>query len=153
MPVDPKSLIALERIVDLKGTTKTEVLNEMIEAMATSPLVTDRDELRRKIFEREQTLSTGVGIGVALPHVKIKSVKDFVLTIGRCHRGVDFDALDGKPVHVLVMIGCNETQSGDFLKVMAKLVSRLKDDSLRRSILMAKSPEEIREIMIAAPLS
>jgi len=148
MAIKPDSLISLERITDLKGTKKEEVLDELIELLATSKLVTDREELRAKVFERERTVSTGVGYGIAVPHVKIPSIKGFVAAVGRSKAGVDFDSLDGAPTHIVVMIGCNNTQSGDFLKVLAQIVMRLRKPDLLQKISDAKSMEEIRDIFI-----
>ena len=148
MAIDPKDIITEDRIVDLKSQKKNEALDELIDLLATSPLVGDKKELREKICEREGTLSTGVGAGMAIPHVKIPSIKDFVAAIGRSEEGIDFDSLDGKPTHIIVMIGCNNTQSGDFLKVLARLVTRLKDPEVQNKIMSAKSPAEIRDFFV-----
>jgi fructose-specific phosphotransferase system IIA component len=149
MPPQLDQLIDPGRIVDLQASTKEEALRELVEVMASSTNVTDSTALLEKILEREKLISTGVGIGVALPHVKIPSVRDFVLAIGRSQRGLDFQSLDDKPVHIVVMIGANDSQSGEFLKLMAKIVLRLKDKEFRRRVLLAKNAEEIRELFIA----
>ncbi|MCX7963055.1 MAG: PTS sugar transporter subunit IIA [Candidatus Sumerlaea chitinivorans] len=142
-------MIDESRIVDLKATTKEEALRELVDVLATSPNVTDKDELLKAIFEREKVISTGVGIEVALPHVKIPSVKDFVIAIGRSHKGIDFDSLDDKPVYIIVMIGANDKQAGDFLKVLAQLVLKLKNKNFRKAVMFAKSPKRIRELFIS----
>ena len=149
MPIDPKSLISLDRITDLKSTRKEDVLNELVDLLASSPMVTDKEELRRKIFEREEAVSTGVGAGMAIPHVKIPSIKNFVAAIGRSKEGIDFESLDSQPTHIVVMIGCNSSQSADFLKVLARLVTRLKQPAVQKKILEADSPEEIRDLFIS----
>ncbi|GIX44749.1 MAG: PTS fructose transporter subunit IIA [Candidatus Sumerlaea sp.] len=136
--VDFSKMIDESRIVDLKATTKEEALRELVDVLATSPNVTDKDELLKAIFEREKVISTGVGIEVALPHVKIPSVKDFVIAIGRSHKGIDFDSLDDKPVYIIVMIGANDKQAGDFLKVLAQLVLKLKNKNFRKAVMFAK---------------
>jgi fructose-specific phosphotransferase system IIA component len=137
------------RIVDLRATTKEEALRELVDVLATSPNVTDKDDLLQAIFEREKVISTGVGIEVALPHVKIPSVKDFAVAIGRSHKGIDFDSLDEKPVYIIVMIGANEKQAGEFLKVLAKLVLKLKNHKFRKAVMFAKTPKQIRQLFIA----
>ncbi|AXA34803.1 MAG: PTS sugar transporter subunit IIA [Candidatus Hydrogenedentota bacterium] len=147
--VDFSKMIDESRIVDLKATTKEEALRELVDVLATSPNVTDKDELLKAIFEREKVISTGVGIEVALPHVKIPSVKDFVIAIGRSHKGIDFDSLDDKPVYIIVMIGANDKQAGDFLKVLAQLVLKLKNKNFRKAVMFAKSPKRIRELFIS----
>ncbi len=142
-------LIDISRIVDLQASTKEQALKELVGIMATSPNISNSKALLEKILEREKLISTGVGIGVALPHVKIPSVKDFVVAIGRSQRGIDFQSLDDKPVHIVVMIAANDSQSGEFLKLMAKIVLRLKDKEFRRRVLLAQGAEEIRSLFVA----
>lgn len=141
-------MIDESRIIDLKATTKDEALRELVEVLATSPDVTDKEELLNAIFEREKVISTGVGIEVALPHVKIPSVKNFVIAIGRSHKGIDFESLDDKPVYIVVMIGANDKQAGDFLKVLARLVLKLKNRNFRKQVMFAPNPKRIRELFI-----
>ncbi len=141
-------LIDEQRIVDLKAVTKEDALRELVNVLALSPEVTDAEELLTAIFEREKVISTGVGIEVALPHVKIPSVKNFVIAIGRSHKGIDFESLDDKPVYIVVMIGANDKQAGDFLKVLAKLVLKLKNRSFRKQVMFAKSPKRIKELFV-----
>jgi fructose-specific phosphotransferase system IIA component len=149
MPVDFAQILSPDRVVDLRREAKEDVLEELVTALATSPRVTDREELLRCILERERTLSTGVGIGVALPHVKIPSITDFVLAVGRSAKGVDFQSIDGQPAHIIVMIGCNDSQAGDYMKVLSRLVRALKDEGFRRQVLLAKSPQKVVELLVA----
>ncbi len=148
MTFNPEQAISTDRIVDLKSTRKSDVLDELIGLLATSDKVNDPVELKRKIYEREKTVSTGVGAGMAIPHVKIPSITDFVAAIGRSREGLQFDSLDGQSTHIVVMIGCNNTQSADFLKVLARLVTRLKDETIKRRIMDAETPEDIRSVFI-----
>jgi fructose-specific phosphotransferase system IIA component len=147
--IDFNKMIDESRIVDLTATTKEEALRELVDVLATSPDVTDKEELLQAIFEREKVISTGVGIEVALPHVKIPSVKNFVIAIGRSHKGIDFESLDDKPVYIIVMIGANDKQAGDFLKVLARLVLKLKNRSFRKQVMFANSPKRIKELFVS----
>src|SRR5688500_3892632 len=79
--IDFDKMLDESRIVDLKAGTKEEALRELVDVLATSPEVTDKDELLTAIFEREKVISTGVGIEVALPHVKISSVRNFAIAV------------------------------------------------------------------------
>ena len=147
--MDFLSMIREARFVDLKATSKEEALRELVEVLSHNPNVGNAEDFLKSIFEREKLISTGVGIGVALPHVKIPSVKDFVLAVGRSHRGLDFQSLDDKPVHLVAMIGASDKQSGEFLKVLARLVLQLKDKDFRREVMLAKSPEEVAKIFLS----
>lgn len=152
MPIDLNAAIDASRIIDLKSTDKEGALRELVEVIAKSSLVTDKEEFLRAIIERERIISTGVGIGVALPHVKIPSVKDFVIAIGRSHKGIEFQALDEKPVHIIVMIGASDRQSGEFLKVLAKFVLKLKEKEFRRELMLARDAEEIKEVFLSSDM-
>ena len=146
MPLDPKKMFHPERVIDLKGSTKESVLVELVEVVSLSPHVADKSDLLAKILEREKTLSTGVGMGLALPHVKIPTVRDFVIGVGRSATGVEFDSIDGKPVRLVVMIGCNEGQSTDYMKVLSRLVRYLKEVENQEKIMKAESPEAVVEL-------
>lgn len=150
--IDFDKMIDESRIVDLKAANKEDALRELVDVLATSADVSDRDELLHAIFEREKVISTGVGIEVALPHVKIPSVKNFVIAIGRSHKGIDFESLDEKPVYIVVMIGANDKQAGDFLKVLAKLVLKLKNRGFRKQVMFAKNPKRIKELFLSEEL-
>ncbi len=146
--IEFSKMIDESRIIDIKATTKEDALRELVDVLATSPEVTDREELLNAIFEREKVISTGVGIEVALPHVKISSVKNFVIAIGRSHKGIDFESLDDKPVYIVVMIGANDKQAGDFLKVLARLVLKLKNRNFRKQVMFAPNPKRIKELFV-----
>ncbi len=142
-------LLAPERIVDLKSTDKSGAISEMLDALALAPQVKDRKALEAAIRERESILSTGIGLGLAVPHAKIASVTDFVMALGRSRSGIDFDAIDGKPVHIAVMIGAHETQKDQYVRVLAKVAHLLKREEIRRKIISAEGPEEIYDLVRA----
>jgi fructose-specific phosphotransferase system IIA component len=147
--IDLEKMISEDRIVDLTATTKEEALRELVGVLATAPQVTDEAALLHAILEREKIISTGVGIEVAMPHAKIPSVSDFCVAIGRSAKGIDFDAIDDKPVHIIVMIGSNDKQIGDFLKVLALLVRRFKNKDFRRQIMFAKNPKKLKDLFLS----
>ena len=140
-------MITEERIVRLKSQDKEGVLRELCEAIAQAPEITDKEDFYRAIVEREKILSTGIGLGVAVPHAKIASVKDFVMAIGVSDDAIDFDALDGKPVHILVLIGASDAQKDLYVRVLAKVAMMLKNPEVRDRILKAREPSEIMDIL------
>jgi fructose-specific phosphotransferase system IIA component len=142
---DLAEMISEDRITDLQAQTKEEALRELVNLMATSKAVSDKDALLRAILEREKTLSTGVGIGVAVPHAMIPEVSDFVIAIGRSTKGIDFQALDEKPVNIIVMIAASDKHSrGEYLKVLARLMQKLRSKEFRRKVMFAKTPRDVR---------
>ena len=139
-------MLSKDRIIDLESKDKQGVLKELVEVIAVAEEVTDKDDFFISIMKREKIMSTGIGIGLAVPHVKIDSVKGFVMAIGRAKAGVDFDSIDGKPVHLVIMIGANTEQRDDYLKVLAKISLLLKDADFREKMLNAPSSEKVLEL-------
>ena len=140
------NFISVDRIKKLSSVNKKEALEEMVELIGISELITDKKEFLEKIIERENILSTGIGLGIAVPHVKLPSVKDFVIAIGVSKKGIQFDAIDARPVHIIVMIGASGRQGGEYIKVLAKIVLLLKNKEVRHKIVYANSSTEIYEI-------
>jgi len=136
-------MITENRIIDLKSDNKKDILKELVDVIATAPEVTDKDNFYLAVMKRESVLSTGIGIGLAVPHVNIDSVKDFVMAIGRKKSGVDFDSLNGKPVYLIVMVGANTSQHEDYLKILAKICMMFKDMRFREGVLEAATAKAI----------
>ena len=110
MTISLENIIPPERVVLLKAVTKDEALQELAAVISRAPEVADGRRLLRAILEREQIMSTGIGLGIAIPHAKIPEVRDFVVGLGKSDAGLEFNSLDGKPVHFVVMIAGPEDQ-------------------------------------------
>jgi mannitol/fructose-specific phosphotransferase system IIA component (Ntr-type) len=139
--------LSMDRIVFLEASDKAEALNQMVEAVCTSPAVTDGEGLRRAIFDREKILSTGIGLGVALPHAKIGSIADFVLAVGILREPIEYGALDDRPVQIIVMIAGPTQKQSDYLKILAQVTLSLKNRGLREALIAAKTPEEVMRVL------
>lgn len=131
----------------LSGTTKDAVIEELVELVSKSNMVTDRDALLADIKERENLVTTGVGYGVAFPHAKTKAVKGIVIAFGRSEAGVEFDAMDHKPVRLFYLIAAPEDAIGAHLNVMARLSFLMKSEANREKLTNASSPGEVLELM------
>jgi mannitol/fructose-specific phosphotransferase system IIA component (Ntr-type) len=138
-----EKLVAFE----LKSITKAAVMEELVDLAAESPLVKDRDELLRDIIHRENMVTTGIGYGVAFPHAKTRATKGIVIAFGRSQRGIDFDAMDKKPVHVFFLIAAPEDAIGAHLNVMARLSYIMKSEENRQKLLTVTSPGELLVIL------
>ncbi|MDD4051407.1 MAG: PTS sugar transporter subunit IIA [candidate division Zixibacteria bacterium] len=132
---------------DLKSTTKDQVIEELVNLAAKSPLVKDRDELLRDIVHRENMVTTGIGYGVAFPHAKTKATKGIVIAFGRNEKGIDFEAMDKKPVYVFFLIAAPEDAIGAHLNVMARLSYIMKSPENRQHLLTVSSPGELLSIL------
>lgn len=142
-------MITEDRIIDIKAKSKKDILKELVEVIAKAAQVTDKTDFFDSIVKREKIMSTAIGIGLAVPHVKIDSVKDFVMAIGRSKEGVDFDSIDGKPVHLIIMIGANTEQRDTYLKLLAKISIILKNPAAREEIINAPSKGMILKLLDA----
>ncbi|NTV43757.1 MAG: PTS sugar transporter subunit IIA [Syntrophobacteraceae bacterium] len=130
-------------ISELKGTTKKAVLEELIDAIRVQNPQLDRDRLMSVLLERERLGSTGIGDGIAIPHGKIKDLNQLVLSFGKSSHGVDFESMDGRPVHLFFLLVAPETSSGIHLRALAKIARLLKNNTIRKRLGSVKSPSEI----------
>lgn len=136
---------------DLQGQSKEEVITELVEMAAQSNLVRDRDDLLAAVLEREKLVTTGVGYGVAFPHAKTRALKGIVIVFGRSEVGIDFEAMDKKPVHLFFLIAAPEDAIGAHLNVMARLSYVMKSEKNRERLMRAKTAGEVMLILDSAP--
>lgn len=128
---------------NIKAIAKEAVIEELVNLAASSNMVKDRDQLLADIREREELVTTGVGYGVAFPHAKTKSVKGIVIAFGRSDKGIDFDAMDHKPVNLFFLIAAPEDAIGAHLNVMARLSFLMKAVENRQKLMEATSPGDV----------
>lgn len=127
----------------LQSKTKTEVLLELIEIVDAEGSVKDIDGLKKEIFYREQIMSTGIGQGVGIPHVRFSGVSDPIILVGIKQDGIaDYESLDGELVKLVFMILVNEDQHKEYLRILSLLVHRIKDDAFRNLLSSAKNDGE-----------
>lgn len=142
--------LSVDRCGFADGATKHEAINEIIEWAARSPDVTDPHELTQALWRREGLMSTGIGLGVAVPHVRIPSVKKMVMAVAIHRDGLpDYGSMDGKPVQILVLIAAAGGQHAEYLQLLSEVVDLLKKDPFRESLLNAETPEEIYALFCA----
>jgi mannitol/fructose-specific phosphotransferase system IIA component (Ntr-type) len=143
-------IITPERIRDLASSRKDDAIVELWELAAVAPEVTDPPAFLRAIRARETAMSTGIGMGLAIPHAKIPSVTDFVIALGRSREGIDFDSLDGLPAHIVILMGASDTQASDFLKLMARIGGMFSHAGFKERFLEAKTPDDMYRLIANA---
>lgn len=134
-------------ILDLQSTGKPEVIEELIEKLYEAGKITDKEAFKKDILAREAQGSTGIGEGIAIPHAKSSAVKVPALVFGRSTSGVDYESLDGQPVHLFFMIAASEGANQQHLDTLARLASMLMDTSFREQLLAANSEGELLHII------
>jgi mannitol/fructose-specific phosphotransferase system IIA component (Ntr-type) len=133
----------------LKASQRDEVIIELVDALVSSGAAPAklRDELVKSVLERERRGSTGFGRGVAVPHVKHKSVKNMAAAIGLSERGVDFNSLDKQPVFSVFLLLSPEDRPEEHLQAMEVIFKNLSKDTFRRFLRQAASVEEVKTLL------
>ncbi|MBN2583850.1 MAG: PTS sugar transporter subunit IIA [Planctomycetes bacterium] len=147
--VQLSKLLSEDRVAILKATDKDAVLGELAELLAGSPSVHDGRALLEAIRAREKIMSTGIGFGIAVPHVKIPGVDDITMAVGVSPRGISYGSLDDKPVHIVVMIAANEGQQDQYVRTLARVMLVLKNPKNRERLVAAGSAADIYRILAA----
>jgi len=138
-----------ERVVLLTATTKAEVLEEMIDVMVASDGDIPRGGLSQEVWKREKLMSTGIGHGLAIPHVRMEAITKATMVVGISREGItDYESLDKKPVHIVVLIAAPAGQHEVYIRLLAKIADVLKEEPLRQAILEAADPAVIHRILI-----
>ena len=147
--MNSKKPLTVETIsLDLKGSTKEEILSEMVDLMVASGHIRDRDAVLRAIVDREKRMSTGMQNGIAIPHGKTDSVDCLLAALGIKRAGVDFGALDGQPSTIFVMTVSPDSRTGPHIQFLAEISRPLNDASVRSKLLAATSREEVLRLLI-----
>ena len=132
-------------ITGLAGSTKKEIIDALIDCVAHSPLVLDREKVRKAIFEREQIMSTGVGNGFAIPHGKTDAVSDIVAAFAVTAEPIDYESLDEKPVRLVFLLVGKDNLVGPHIKLLSRISRLMNKEEFRRRLLELKTPKEILE--------
>lgn len=144
-----KDVITLDCInIDLKGQTKSEIIDEMIDILYNNGKLNDREEYKKEILKREAQSSTGMEEGIAIPHGKTNAVKIPTVAIGISKKGVDYESLDGEPSHLFFMIAAPENSNDSHIELLSKITTLLLEDDIREALLNVKSKEEVLDILI-----
>lgn len=136
MPLPMDKVLNRDHVLVLEKTAKNDLLKQMIQLLGKSPLIKSKNELEEGIFHRERLMSTGIGMEIGIPHVRINSVKDVIMGAALVRNGVDdYESLDSKPIKIIFMIVARNDQHSQHLKLLAQISSRLKDDAFRRLLI------------------
>lgn len=138
-----EDVLAKDRILFLEATGKKEALNLLIDCLAGMPEIADREELACEIFQREELMSTGIGLGVAIPHVRLPSLRKTIMTVALMKSGLDdYESLDGQPVRLIFMIVSGHHQHAEYLRLLSSLANLVKRENIRQQLIDSNSPED-----------
>lgn len=136
-------------VLFLTTETRDDALKSMVNSLHQTGKIQDKEEFYNAIIEREKIVSTGIGMGVAIPHAKLTSFDDFFIAIGILQKGVEWKALDGAPVRVIFMIGGPDDKQTEYLQILSRLTFALKDEQRRKKMLTMNSSAAIIELLRA----
>lgn len=148
--VTVKNILSPDRIVFIDHSTKRDAIVELAQNLATAPQVKNEKELVDEILKREELMPTAIGRGIAIPHVRLSSVTDLVMSVGICRNDLlDFQTIDDSHVRLLIMIAAAYNQHSYYLQTLSYFSSKLKDKDVRESLLSCKDSMEAYNILTA----
>jgi mannitol/fructose-specific phosphotransferase system IIA component (Ntr-type) len=131
----------------LDSTDKDSSITELVDLLAANELLTDRDVVLEAVLMREQTRSTGIGSGIAIPHGKCAGVEELVMAVGIAPDPIDFDSIDHKPVGIILLLVSPIDRTGPHIQALARISKLMLDENFKTKLENATSPEEVYELI------
>ena len=133
--------------VPLESKDKQSVISELVDLLNDNGLLLDRDVVLESVLMREQTRSTGIGSGIAIPHGKCKAVKELVMAIGVAGEPIDFESVDEQPVKIIILLVSPANQTGPHIQALAQISRLMLDEQFKQGLEEAASADEVYELM------
>ena len=133
--------------VPLDGMDKESVIKELVELLGNNNLSFNKDQVFQAVLTRENTKSTGIGYGIAIPHGKCAGVKELVMAIGISHKGIDFKSIDGKPVYIVVLLASPIDRTGPHIQALARISRLMLDEEFKNKLQNSASAKELYELV------
>ncbi len=135
-------------LTDIVQTEKSEVLRLMATFMATRYGLPDGQDIAQRIIERETDMSTGIGYGIAIPHARVPGIDQLYLVAGRSIAGIEFNAIDEQPVHLLFMMLSPKNTSSEHTQVLSKLSRIMSYEEVRSKLLEVQTTEQFYDVIV-----
>lgn len=133
--------------VPLRARTKAEALDELVALVLGAAAATDSGEVRQRVDEREAELSTGIGDGVAIPHARTDRVSELRLAAGTAPDGIDYEALDGRPVRLLFLLVGPHSCADDHVRALSRIARVVRRDDVRQQLAAAADEDAFLEVL------
>jgi len=133
--------------VPLESKDKKSVITELVDLLDANGLLLDKNVVLEAVMVREQTRSTGIGTGIAIPHGKCDAVKELVMAIGITAEPIDFASVDGKPVTIVILLVSPANQTGPHIQALARISKLMLDEQFRQRLEKATSAEQVYELL------
>ncbi len=135
--------------VPLNGRDRQAVITELVDLLNEKGLLLDKKIVLDSVLMREQTRSTGIGSGIALPHGKCKGVRELVMAVGIAGEPIDFASVDGKPVKIVILLVSPIDQTGPHIQALARISRLMLDTKFKEQIEKAVSADEVYSLLTA----
>jgi mannitol/fructose-specific phosphotransferase system IIA component (Ntr-type) len=146
--MDLATLIRKDAVkVPLEGFDKEEAIAELVELLVRAGRLTDREGILQALYDREAKGSTGIGGGVAIPHAKQEGIEGVVLAVGISPEGIEFDAADGEPVHLVFLVVAEARNPGPNVEALADIGYLMQLPGIYQDMIAASSPDQIIAII------
>ena len=145
-----KDIVVDDAVVsELQSTSRDEAIGELVQALANAGALAkkDADEVTQKVLSRERQATTGIGKGVALPHAKLKSLKKPIAAIGRSSAGIEFQALDSKPVYSVILLLSSPENPDEHLQAMETIFKHVQRDVFRKFLRQSDTQQAIVDLI------
>ena len=133
-------------LTEFKSENKNDVINELVDLLKGDERIIDLEEVRKCVFEREEKMSTGVGKGFAIPHGKTNSVNDILAAFGKSESPIEYNSLDGEPVHLVFLLIGKENLVAKHIKLLSRISRLMNNEEFRKKLVEADSKESILKI-------
>jgi fructose-specific phosphotransferase system IIA component len=134
--------------IPLEAKTKNEAIAELVNLLAANGEVSDAKKVLEAVLDREATRTTGIGNGLAIPHGKCAGVPSLVMAIGRASTPIDFQAIDGRPVTLIWLLGSPPDKTGQHIHALARISRLMTIDKFRQSVANAKTSQELYDLIV-----
>ena len=131
----------------LESKNKDDAIEELVNILADNGLLTDRGVAYEAVMAREQTRSTGIGSGIAIPHGKCNAAKELVMAIGIAPDPIEFESIDNKPVSIVILLVSPPDQTGPHIQALARISRLMLDEQFKSQIEKATSPEDVYSLI------
>ena len=143
------NVLTTDRVLILNSDSKLIVFEKLINSFSNALEVKNLSALRKGILEREKLMSTGIGFGIGVPHVRCDAVNNIIMAVAICKNGIeDYDSLDGEPVKIVCMLVARADQHKEYLRMLSSISSRLKDKSVRKQLLDTNDSDSVISLLI-----
>ncbi len=131
----------------IKSKNKFKAIEELAGIFEGSDICPSIPDLVAALTEREKIMSTGIGFGIAIPHARLRTVKEMTFAVGISKKGIEFDSIDNNPVHLIILVAAGEKQHKEYLRLLSSIMTILKKEKVKDRIIAAESQEEIMALL------